>query len=70
MYFSAPPYVPHAPQSPYYCMWWYKSRSSLFYISLQSAETSTLLGPNILSPCFSLNVKDRVSHQYKAAGTI
>ena len=69
MYFSSPPCVPHAPYILFFSHHTtvcedYKSCSPLLYISLQSAETSILLGPNIfpstlfwniLSPCFSLN---------------
>jgi len=51
------------------------------YISLQSAEPPILFGPdvfpsilflfsNILSPCFSLHVKDKGSHQYQTTGKI
>jgi hypothetical protein len=57
----------------------YKSRSSLLCNFLYSPVTSYLFGPNIflstlfsntLSLCFSLNVRDQVSHPYRTTDKI
>jgi hypothetical protein len=55
----------------------YKLWSSSLCSFLQPPVTSSLFGPNILlstlflnilSPCFSLNVRDQVSHPYRTTG--
>jgi hypothetical protein len=57
----------------------YKSRSSSLCSFLHPPVTSSLYGPNILlstlfsntlSLCFSLNVRDQVSHPYKSEGKL
>jgi hypothetical protein len=57
----------------------YKSESSPLYTFLQSPFTSRLLVPNVLlrtvfsnsrSLCFSLNVRDQVSHTHKTTGEV
>jgi hypothetical protein len=75
---ALPSYPPRLHYSNYTCEE-YKSRSSSLCSFLYSPVALFLFGPNILlstpflntlSLCFSLNVRDQVSHPYRTRGKI